>query len=174
MTRLIRFGAGRAGGSAPHSWLVRLATTLAAWLAAFLVVMALFSLLGDQLGSLPLAVRALAISGVLVTVMVNLVMPPLGRLIARWFGEAPGAPETIRSGHRSADARASGASDQDALRMRALEVRLRPIGRVLTGHDHRDSTPTQAIDNAGETGELVVLPEFRAGLRASRALTTSG
>jgi antibiotic biosynthesis monooxygenase (ABM) superfamily enzyme len=55
--------------------LARLATTLAAWLVAFLLVLALLSVLGDELGSLPLAVRALVISGVVVTMMTGLVMP---------------------------------------------------------------------------------------------------
>jgi antibiotic biosynthesis monooxygenase (ABM) superfamily enzyme len=70
---------------------VRLATSVIAWLVAFLVVTALLSLLGDQLASLPLAVRALAISGVLVALMGNLVMPLLARLVARWLAGGPEA-----------------------------------------------------------------------------------
>jgi len=68
---------------APHKravarpWLARVATTLAAWLAAYLVVLVLLSALGDELASLPLAVRALIISGVVVTIMTTLVMPAL-------------------------------------------------------------------------------------------------
>jgi antibiotic biosynthesis monooxygenase (ABM) superfamily enzyme len=64
---------------------VRLTTTLAAWLVAWLVVVALLAVLGDQLGALPLALRALAISGVLVALMANLVMPLLGRVAERWL-----------------------------------------------------------------------------------------
>jgi antibiotic biosynthesis monooxygenase (ABM) superfamily enzyme len=64
---------------------VRLTTTLAAWLVAWLVVVALLSVLGDQLGALPLALRALAVSGVLVALMANLVMPLLGRVAERWL-----------------------------------------------------------------------------------------
>jgi len=45
---------------------------------------ALLTLLGDELGSLPLGLRALVISGVLVAVMVNLVMPVLSGAAARW------------------------------------------------------------------------------------------
>jgi antibiotic biosynthesis monooxygenase (ABM) superfamily enzyme len=71
--------------SAPRRWLVRLTTTLAAWLVAWVVVVALLTALGDQLGSLPLALRALAISGVLVALMANLVMPLLGRVAERWL-----------------------------------------------------------------------------------------
>jgi antibiotic biosynthesis monooxygenase (ABM) superfamily enzyme len=64
---------------------VRLTTTLAAWLVAWLVVVALLAVLGDQLGALPLALRALAVSGVLVALMANLVMPLLGRVAERWL-----------------------------------------------------------------------------------------
>jgi hypothetical protein len=63
--------------------------TLGAWLVAFVVVLALLSALGDELESLPLALRALVISGVLVFLMVNLVMPALNVAIARWLTRAP-------------------------------------------------------------------------------------
>jgi antibiotic biosynthesis monooxygenase (ABM) superfamily enzyme len=77
-----------AGGRARavrRSWLVRVVTTIAAWLVAWAVVVALLSLLGDELGSLPLALRALVMSGVLVVLMAHLVMPVLGRLVGRWL-----------------------------------------------------------------------------------------
>jgi tRNA-Thr(GGU) m(6)t(6)A37 methyltransferase TsaA len=45
------------------------------------------------------------------------------------------------------------------------QVALHPIGYVLTGHHRPDDTPTQAPENAAETGELVVLAEFTKGLR---------
>jgi antibiotic biosynthesis monooxygenase (ABM) superfamily enzyme len=60
-------------------------TTLGAWLVAFLAVTALLALFGDELGSLPLAPRALVISGLLVALMVNLVMPVLSAGLARWL-----------------------------------------------------------------------------------------
>jgi antibiotic biosynthesis monooxygenase (ABM) superfamily enzyme len=85
VTQTLERGAGPRGRSAPPRGLVRLATTLAAWLVAWLVVVALLSGLGDQLASLPLALRALAISGVLVALMANLIMPLLGRLAERWL-----------------------------------------------------------------------------------------
>jgi antibiotic biosynthesis monooxygenase (ABM) superfamily enzyme len=85
VTRTLEPGAGRQRRSAPRRGLVRLATTLAAWLVAWLVVVALLSALGDQLASLPLALRALAISGVLVALMANLIMPLLGGLVERWL-----------------------------------------------------------------------------------------
>ena len=67
-------------------WQIRLVTTLAAWLVAFLLVTALLTVFGDELGSLPLAPRALVISGPLVAVMVNLVMPVLSTALARRLG----------------------------------------------------------------------------------------
>jgi antibiotic biosynthesis monooxygenase (ABM) superfamily enzyme len=60
--------------SSPPPWLAPVVTTLGAWLVAFLVVLALLTLFGDELGSLPLALRALVISGLLVALMVNLVI----------------------------------------------------------------------------------------------------
>jgi antibiotic biosynthesis monooxygenase (ABM) superfamily enzyme len=79
-------------------WLAPVATTLGAWLVAFLVVTALLTFLGDELGSLPLALRALLISGVLVALMVNLVMPVLSAAVARW---AAGPPRSRSAGGRS-------------------------------------------------------------------------
>jgi antibiotic biosynthesis monooxygenase (ABM) superfamily enzyme len=61
----------------------RVVMTLASWLVAFLTVTALLELFGDELASLPLPVRALVISGVLVTLMANVVMPLLNSAIAR-------------------------------------------------------------------------------------------
>jgi antibiotic biosynthesis monooxygenase (ABM) superfamily enzyme len=66
------------------SKLSRVMTTLAAWLAAFLIVTAILTLFGDELTSLPLALRALVMSGVLVILMTNLVMPVVSAAIARW------------------------------------------------------------------------------------------
>jgi hypothetical protein len=85
--------------SGARRWVARVATTFAAWLAAFLVVVALLSLFGDQLGSLPLAPRALVMSGVLVAFMVNLVMPALSIVAARWVTAPPHTrPPRGRSG----------------------------------------------------------------------------
>jgi len=77
-------------------------TTLGAWLAAFAVVLTLLTLLRHELNSLPLALRALVISGVLVVLMVNLVMPLLNLAIARWLiGEATTQPSREHSTHAS-------------------------------------------------------------------------
>jgi antibiotic biosynthesis monooxygenase (ABM) superfamily enzyme len=70
-------------GSSP--WLLRLVMTLAGWIVAFLIVIALLSVLKEELASLPLALRALVISGVLVAIMVNAVMPVLSAVIPRWL-----------------------------------------------------------------------------------------
>jgi len=63
--------------------LVRLVTTLAAWLVAYLIVFALLVTFGHELESLPPALDALVFTGVLVPVMGNLVMPVLGAAVAR-------------------------------------------------------------------------------------------
>lgn len=62
-------------------WRIRLAMTVVAWLVAFGLVMTLLTILGR---ALPLAVRALAISGVLVTAMTYLVLPTLSAAARRW------------------------------------------------------------------------------------------
>jgi hypothetical protein len=69
--------------------LVLALTTLAAWTVAFGVVMVLLTALGKQLASLPPALRALVISGVLVAVMVNVVMPRLSKTIPRLLADSP-------------------------------------------------------------------------------------
>lgn len=51
------------------------------WMSAFLIVMALFLGFGDELRDLPLAYRALAISGVLSVSMSQVVGPLLNRLV---------------------------------------------------------------------------------------------
>jgi antibiotic biosynthesis monooxygenase (ABM) superfamily enzyme len=61
----------------------RLKFLLLAWLAAFLIVMALFVAFGAQLDDLPLPLRALAISGVLVVSMTQIVIPLIHRLLRR-------------------------------------------------------------------------------------------
>jgi antibiotic biosynthesis monooxygenase (ABM) superfamily enzyme len=81
----------------------RVVTTLAAWLAAFLLVTALLSLFGDELASLPLALRALVMSGVLMTVMTTVVMPAVSVAVGRWLVDStgtgsPGEAQHTRSG----------------------------------------------------------------------------
>ena len=62
--------------------------TITAWPFAFLTVLALFTFLDDELGSLPLATRALVVSGVLVTLMANVVIPVLNDVVHQsWTGD---------------------------------------------------------------------------------------
>jgi antibiotic biosynthesis monooxygenase (ABM) superfamily enzyme len=70
-------------------WRAQATMTLAAWLIAFLVVMALTMLFNEQLASLSLPLRALVLSGVLVALMVNLVMPLISAVVARRFAPRP-------------------------------------------------------------------------------------
>lgn len=81
--------------------------TVGAWLVAFVVVLTLLTLLGDELKSLPLALRALLISGVLVTLMANVVMPLLSVVIARWLSGVPTADVPREHASAGVDARAS-------------------------------------------------------------------
>jgi antibiotic biosynthesis monooxygenase (ABM) superfamily enzyme len=75
-------------------WLIRVVTTLAAWLVAFSLITTLLTLFGGELASLPLALRALVLSGVLVSFMANLVMPVLSAAVARW--EMSISPPAVR------------------------------------------------------------------------------
>jgi antibiotic biosynthesis monooxygenase (ABM) superfamily enzyme len=71
----------------PSRLVARLVTTVLAWAIAFLTVLALLTVFGDQLSSLPMALRALVISGLLVILMANLVMPVVSRAISCWLEE---------------------------------------------------------------------------------------
>jgi antibiotic biosynthesis monooxygenase (ABM) superfamily enzyme len=75
--------------SRPPRWLAPVVMTLGAWLVAWLVVAGLLTYFGKQLASLPLGVRALVMSGLLVALMVNLVMPVLGAGLARLLARPP-------------------------------------------------------------------------------------
>jgi uncharacterized membrane protein len=83
-TQVGRMIDGRAHRAMIPPWRARLATTLGAWIAAFAVVMALLAVVGEELGSLPLAIRALIISGAVVTIMTTVVMPALSVIVHRW------------------------------------------------------------------------------------------
>jgi antibiotic biosynthesis monooxygenase (ABM) superfamily enzyme len=71
----------------------RVTFVLLAWAAAFLIVMGLFLAFGDTLQNLPLALRALAISGVLVVSMTQVVIPLIHRFLrSRWRTDDSGGP----------------------------------------------------------------------------------
>jgi antibiotic biosynthesis monooxygenase (ABM) superfamily enzyme len=69
----------------------RVKFVLLSWLAAFIIVMALFLVIGPQLQDLPLALRALAISGVLVVTMTQVAIPLITRFL-RWERRARAKP----------------------------------------------------------------------------------
>jgi antibiotic biosynthesis monooxygenase (ABM) superfamily enzyme len=64
----------------------KLVTTGMAWLVVYLLLLVLFSVFEDQLAALTPPVRLLVVSGVLVTVMANLVMPMVMRIVGAWIG----------------------------------------------------------------------------------------
>jgi antibiotic biosynthesis monooxygenase (ABM) superfamily enzyme len=63
--------------------LTKIWMNLLSWLAAFLIVLGLFSLFGTQLAARSLPIRALIVSGVMVLLMLNLVVPILRRILGR-------------------------------------------------------------------------------------------
>lgn len=64
-------------------------TTLLAWGSVYGLLLTIFWVFGPQLAALPAALRLLLVSGVLVGLMANLVMPAVTRLVDR-------APTTTR------------------------------------------------------------------------------
>lgn len=64
--------------------MIRVITTLIGWAIAFAVVYTIFFFFGRELKSLPTAVVALIISGILVTIMGNFVMPFVGKKVAEY------------------------------------------------------------------------------------------
>lgn len=75
---------------------VKATLILLTWLAAFLIVMLLFVFFGEQLRSLPLPLRVLVITGVLVVLMSQVVMPGLNRMFASLFHRSERNPEAAR------------------------------------------------------------------------------
>lgn len=99
--------------------LMRVAMTLAAWSVAFLIVLALLSLFGSKLESLPHALNALVFTGVLVPIMGNLVMPVLNSAIARWLAHPPPRPPESGSGP-DPEVRSERAHEDDRVRRDVL------------------------------------------------------
>jgi antibiotic biosynthesis monooxygenase (ABM) superfamily enzyme len=58
-------------------------TLLLLWLGAYTTLMALFTLFGPQLDGMPVALRTLLVSAVLVLVMSQLVIPAVARFVSR-------------------------------------------------------------------------------------------
>lgn len=72
------------GGEAPPRT-ARVITTLLAWGAVYALLLTVFAVIGNRLESLPFPVRLLVVSGILVALMANIVMPVVTRLVHRWF-----------------------------------------------------------------------------------------
>jgi antibiotic biosynthesis monooxygenase (ABM) superfamily enzyme len=70
-------------------WRAQAMMTLTAWLIAFLVVLVVSTVFDDELASLPRPLRALVLSGVLVALMVNLVMPTVSAALSRRLPSPP-------------------------------------------------------------------------------------
>jgi antibiotic biosynthesis monooxygenase (ABM) superfamily enzyme len=64
-------------------WQQRVLGTLLGWIAAFAVVSAMQLAIGEWLQTLPEVVHILILTGVLVTIMGNVMMPAINKLIAR-------------------------------------------------------------------------------------------
>jgi len=71
---------------------VKGASILLMWLAAFLIVMGLFVFFGEQLRSLPLPLRVLVLTGVLIALMSQVVMPGLNRMFASFLSRGKRNP----------------------------------------------------------------------------------
>ncbi|MGI8781015.1 MAG: pyridoxamine 5'-phosphate oxidase family protein [Solirubrobacteraceae bacterium] len=143
--------------------LSRLATTLAAWLVAFLIVLGLLTLFGDELESLPLALDALVFTGVLVPVMGNLVMPVLSVAVAGWVagGPRPGAA----SPYMNDNSRAARQHPQ----LEALPDWPTQTIAVLATVDHRPhAIPVSAPLRAGDRRILLSLHRDRGSLARLR------
>jgi len=120
--------------SRTRRWLTRLATTLAAWLVAFLIVLALLTLFGAELEALPHALNALVFTGVLVPLMGNVVMPGLSVAVARWVAGPP--PTRLPEG----SGRGRG--------MRTVPHELQPIGWVESSLVDREAAPNQGDEGS--------------------------
>jgi len=62
-----------------------------AWLAAYVIVMVLLLVFGDRMLELPLALRSLVVSGVLVISMTQLVIPMINAHLRRAASRRTGA-----------------------------------------------------------------------------------
>jgi ketosteroid isomerase-like protein len=92
--------------------------TITAWPFAFLAVLALFTVFDDELGSMPLATRALVVSGVLVTLMANVVMPVLSIVVNRFLAKIAGESQVSTNVHTKGE------------RLMTTETSSRPTGEA--------------------------------------------
>jgi len=72
-------------GPAEHSGQSRARLALLTWAGAYAVIMAVLTVGGPTLASWPLALRALALSGLMVAAMTWVIMPLMTRLFRPWL-----------------------------------------------------------------------------------------
>ena len=72
-------------GPAEHSGHSRAKLALLTWAGAYTVIMAVLAVGGPTLASWPLALRALALSGLMVAAMTWVIMPLMTRLFRPWL-----------------------------------------------------------------------------------------
>lgn len=61
----------------------KIATLLLLWLGAYVTLVGIFTLFGQQLDSLPMPLRVLIVSAILVLVMTQIVIPLVARVTRR-------------------------------------------------------------------------------------------
>jgi multidrug efflux pump subunit AcrB len=89
----------------------KLVTTGMAWLVVYLLLLTLFSSFEDQLAALTLPVRLLVVSGVLVIVMANLVMPMVIRMSSLRGSAERSIPRPVRVTKRGQRSTPTGGSE---------------------------------------------------------------
>ena len=68
----------------------RLLAMLLLWIAAYAILMTLFVVFGESLNAMPLPLRVLIVSAVLVVVMSQVVIPIVTRIVARYLARTSG------------------------------------------------------------------------------------
>jgi hypothetical protein len=101
----------------------KLVTTGMAWLVVYLLLLTLFSIFEDQLAALTLPVRLLVVSGVLVTVMANLVMPMVMRIVGGWIGRRSNTrPARVTKGGHAIHTHTRRSSERDVAQRPATQA----------------------------------------------------
>jgi antibiotic biosynthesis monooxygenase (ABM) superfamily enzyme len=86
-------GSEERGGGQPES-VPRYKTAVIIWLAIYPALTLTLALLGGVLAPLPLFLRTLVLTGLLVPMMVYVLVPAVTRLLAGWL-RAPHTPERL-------------------------------------------------------------------------------
>ena len=74
-----------AGDSRPHGGRPRATLALLTWAGAYAVILVVLAIGGRTLAGWPLAVRALVLSGLMVTAMTWVIAPAMTRLFRGWL-----------------------------------------------------------------------------------------